>query len=224
MIDEEDLDIIAEGKRWVAINKPGGISVEKHFDHDTVEKRALAQFKRPGATKMPYVGIAHRLDRPVSGVLLLAQNKSTLVALNELFAERKMTKVYHALVSSPPPQREGRLKHFLLRDKFGRKAIAAHRPLPGSKEAILDYKLLDEQDGRYLLEVRPVTGKFHQIRVQLAQMECPIIGDSQYGSMMPFAENCIALHARSLAFTPPGERLEQVIVAEYPEVFRRYRL
>lgn len=221
MITKHGLDIIAEGDRWVAINKPGGIGVEKHFEHDTVEKRALEQFKRPGATKLPFVGIVHRLDRPVSGVLLLAQNKSTLVALNELFAERKMTKVYHALVSSPPPAKEGRLRHFLLKDKFGRKAIAANRPLPGAKEAILEYKLLEEINGRYLLEVRPESGKFHQIRVQLAQMGCPIIGDGVYGSMFPFFADCIALHAKALSFVPPGASVSLTVEAPYPAEWKK---
>lgn len=203
---EAGLEILAEGNRWVAVYKPAGIGVEKHFNYDTIQQRALQIFQREGASKPPFVGIVHRLDRPVSGVLLLAQNKSTLVALNTLFAENKVEKTYHATVNQAPPQTAGRLRHFLLRDKFGKKAVAATRPLPGAKESILDYRVLENQDGRYLLEIKPISGRFHQIRVQLAAIGCPIMGDALYGSLHPFRENAIALEAVSLSFTPPGER------------------
>lgn len=198
-----ELEIITEGQRWVAINKPAGIGVEKHFDHDTVEKRALEQFRRPGASKLPYVGIVHRLDRPVSGVLLLARNKSTLVALNKSFAERMVSKTYHALVKDTPDQESGRLRHYLLRDKYGRKAIAARRPLPNAKESLLDYKVLEQRESGCLLEIKPVTGRFHQIRVQLAAAGWPILGDSLYGSDQIFQPDCIALHAQKLEFPDP---------------------
>ncbi|MEM9835214.1 MAG: RNA pseudouridine synthase [Bacteroidota bacterium] len=211
------LDILAEGQRWVAVNKPGGIGVEKHFNYDTVEKRALQQFRRTGASKLPYVGIVHRLDRPVSGVLLLARNKSTLVQLNDLFAQQKVRKVYHAIVTDPPPQDAGELRDFLLKDKFGKKAIAAKRPLPNAQLATLKYKIVAETNGKYLLEVRPETGKFHQIRVQLAGMGCPIMGDGLYGSLFPLPPNRIALHARTLQFIPPGAREAVEIVAPYPD-------
>lgn len=204
---EAGLEILAEGKGWVAVHKPAGIGVEKHFNYDTVERRALQIFQREGASKPPFVGIVHRLDRPVSGVLLLARNKSTLVALNTLFAENKVEKTYHATVSQAPPQAAGRLRHFLLRDKFGKKAIAATRPLPGAKEGILDYRLLENKDGHFLLEIKPISGRFHQIRAQLSAIGCPIMGDALYGSLHPFrGENSIALEAVSLTFTPPGER------------------
>lgn len=211
------LEIIAEGQRWVAVNKPAGIGVEKHFDYDTVEKRALTQFKRPAATKLPFVGIVHRLDRPVSGALLLARNKSTLVVLNEAFAKREVQKTYWALVQNPPTDTSGRLRHYLLRDKFGRKAIAAKRPLPNAKEALLDYKVLDTNDQGCLLEVKPITGKFHQIRVQLATAGMPIVGDSLYGSAQIFAPDAIALHARELRFRNPLDKKPVVITAELPE-------
>lgn len=210
------LHIIAEGQRWVAINKPAGIGVEQHFDYDTVEKRALAQFQRPGATKAPYVGIVHRLDRPVSGALLLARNKSTLVALNQLFAERKVEKTYWALVKDTPPKESGRLRHWLLRDQFGKKAIASGRPLPSAKEANLDYRVLRSQKNGCLLEIKPITGKFHQIRAQLAAAGFPIVGDSLYGSDRLFTPNCIALHAHQLSFPDPATGKSVEITADVP--------
>jgi 23S rRNA pseudouridine1911/1915/1917 synthase len=210
------LPIIAEGQRWVAINKPAGIGVEQHFDYDTVEKRALAQFQRSGATKAPYVGIVHRLDRPVSGALLLARNKSTLVALNQLFAERKVEKTYWALVKETPPKESGRLRHWLLRDQFGKKAIASKRPIPNAKEANLDYQVVRNTEKGCLLEIKPITGKFHQIRVQLATAGFPIVGDSHYGSDRPFSPNCIALHARELSFPDPATGKTVKITADLP--------
>ncbi len=215
----EPLDIITQGNKWVAINKPAGIAVEQHFQHDTVEQRALTQFKREGAAKQAFVGIVHRLDRPVSGVLLLALNKSTLVELNTLFATNQIQKTYWAVVHQPPPQAAGHLKHFLLRDKFNRKAIAAQRPLPGAQEAQLAYKVLQQKDGRYLLEVKPISGRFHQIRVQLAAIGCPIIGDATYGSIVPYHEHAIALHAVKLSFVPPGHTTATLIEAVPPVLF-----
>lgn len=206
MEQDTELDIILQGHRWVAINKPAGIATEKHYDHDTVEARAQVQWKRPKSEKKPYVGIVHRLDRSVSGVLLLAQNKSTLVALNTAFAERKTTKTYWALTAAPLPLSSGTLKHYLLRDKFGRKAIASSRPMPSAKESLLEYRLLRRVGEDYLYEVRPVTGRFHQIRVQLATAGAPIVGDAAYGSLRPASPNTIQLHARTLVFpSPEGE-------------------
>lgn len=219
----EKLIVLATGNGWVAVDKPAGIGVEKHFNYDTVEKRALSQFQRLGATKLPYVGIVHRLDRPVSGVLLLAKNKSTLVTLNKLFADRKVNKTYLALVDQPPPTPQGKLRHFLLRDKYGKKAIAATRPLPGAKESILEYKLVTEYaTGIYLLRIKPLTGKFHQIRVQLATIGCPIIGDGLYGAMRPFDQNKIALHAHQLSFQLPATQKTSVLEAPLPESWQAF--
>lgn len=220
-MQDKKLDILQQGHRWVVINKPAGIATEKHYDHDTVEARAQVQWKRPRSEKRPYVGIVHRLDRPVSGALLLAQNKSTLVALNTAFAERKTEKVYWALTAAALPKASGRLKHYLARDKFGRKAIASNRPLPSAKESVLDYQLLGQIGKNNLYEVRPITGRFHQIRVQLAAAGAPIIGDEPYGSEQVVGPNIILLHARSLTFPDPsGEPVAVVapLPAHWPTV------
>ena len=191
--------------------------MEKHFDYDTVEKRALEQFKRPRATKSPFIGIVHRLDRPVSGVLLLAQNKSTLVALNQQFARREVEKTYWAIVETTPKEANGTLRHYLLKDKLGRKAIAAKRPLPKAKEALLHYKVLKTFAKTCLLEVKPMSGKFHQIRVQLSTAGFPILGDSLYGATKIFDNgNSIALHARKLNFKAPLGEEQLEIVAPLP--------
>ncbi len=210
------LDILREGPGWAVINKPAGIATERHFQYDTVEARAQLQWTREGAKKAGYVGIVHRLDRPVSGALLLARKKATLVKLNEAFAARRTRKVYRAVTDKPLPAAEGELVHYLGRTPDRKKAFASTRPVPGGQEARLSYRLLREAGGLYEYELRPVTGRFHQLRVQLATVGAPIVGDLAYGNMRPVRDNVIALHAYSLAFPDPqGEEVE--VIAPVPE-------
>ncbi|MCP9235915.1 RluA family pseudouridine synthase [Lewinella sp. JB7] len=211
------LEILAEGPNWAVINKPAGIATERHFQYDTVEARAQEQWKRPGAKKPGYVGIVHRLDRPVSGVLLLARNKSTLVTLNEAFAHRNTTKVYWAVTEAALPRTTGELLHYLGREPMRKKAFASTRPLPGTQEARLGYRLLTQSERYYLYEVKPITGRFHQIRCQLATAGAPIIGDHTYGSLRPLQENCIALHAYSLTFPDPKTAEPREVTAPLPD-------
>ena len=199
-----DLPVLATGPRWVVVNKPAGIATEGPPQFDNVEARARVQWRRSASSKAPFVGIVHRLDRPVSGALLLARNKSTLVALNEAFARRQTQKTYWAVTEQPLPAESGRLVHYLMRDRTGRRAVASTRPLSGAKEAALDYRLLRAAEGKFLYELLPLTGRFHQLRVQLATVGCPIIGDAAYGSPRLLTEHGIALHARALAFPEPG--------------------
>lgn len=204
------LEILHEGKLYYVINKPAGIATEKNFTNDTVEARALVQWKRPKSTKDPFVGIVHRLDRPVSGALLMARNKSTLVALNRAFEQKKVEKTYVALTEKPLPKEAGALRHFIARDKLGRKAIAANRRIPGAKEALLQYRLLSATEDRYLWEITPVTGRFHQIRVQLSFAGAPIIGDATYDSPRIHEPHAICLHASQLTFPEPDGEMVTV--------------
>ncbi|MEM6395742.1 MAG: RNA pseudouridine synthase [Bacteroidota bacterium] len=194
------LDVIGQGHRWTLVNKPAGIAVERNKTLDTVELRAVRQFRRSRATKDPYVGIVHRLDKPTSGCLLLTHNKSTLVDFQQQWEDRKVTKTYWALVNIPPSQKSGILTHYIFRDRTGRKAIASARPLRNAKKAELHFKLILSEADYTLLEIKLMTGRFHQIRAQLAAIGSPIIGDSLYGDVSLFRENIIALHARSLSF------------------------
>jgi len=171
------------------------------------------QWRRPRSPKLPFVGIVHRLDRPVSGCLLLAKNKSTLRLLNKAFEDKRVKKTYVALTDAALPAEKGTLKHYLARDKFGRKAIASSRPLPNAKESILEYRLLQKTDGGYLYEITPITGRFHQIRVQLATAGAPIVGDVTYGSERIYLPECICLHACRLVFPDPVKPLAKVNIA-----------
>ncbi|THH40326.1 RluA family pseudouridine synthase [Neolewinella litorea] len=211
------LNILMEGPGWSVIDKPAGIATERHFQYDTVEARAQELWSRPNAKKPGFVGIVHRLDRATSGALVLARNKSTLVRLNEAFAARQATKVYWAVTDRPLPESKGRLRHYLIRNPNNKLAVASTRPVPGGKEATLEYRLLREEKGLYLYEVRPQTGRFHQIRCQLAAAGAPIVGDHAYGSVRPFREHCIALHARILGFPDPKTGEAVSVTAPLPQ-------
>ena len=211
------LDILREGPGWAVINKPAGIATERHFQYDTVEARAQVQWTREGTKTAGYVGIVHRLDRPVSGALLLARKKATLVKLNESFAARRTRKVYRAVTAKPLPADGGELLHYLGRTPDRKRAFASTRPVPGAQEARLSYQLLRQAEGLYEYELRPVTGRFHQLRVQLATVGAPIVGDHTYGSMRPLRDHVIALHAHSLAFPDPRGEGEIEVVAPLPE-------
>ncbi|NJB87714.1 23S rRNA pseudouridine1911/1915/1917 synthase [Lewinella marina] len=210
------LDILLEGPAWAVINKPAGIATERHFQYDTVEARAQEQWSRPNAKKPAFVGIVHRLDRVTSGALVLARNKSTLVTLNEAFAARQATKVYWAVTDRPLPETAGHLKHYLVRNPTNKLAMASTRPVPGGQEATLEYHLLIEQGERYLYELRPRTGRFHQIRCQLAASGAPIVGDHAYGSHRPLGDHQIALHARVLGFPDPKTGETVTVTAPLP--------
>lgn len=211
------LAILTEGPGWAVINKPAGIATERHFQYDTVEGRALESWKRPGATKPPYVGIVHRLDRVTSGVLVLARRKSTLVRLNESFARGRTHKVYRAVTSALLPAEEGRLRHYLVRNPTNKRAVANVRPVPGGKEAVLEYRLLRSEGQRYEYEIRPQTGRFHQIRAQLAAAGAPIVGDADYGSQLILGDARIALHAHTLSFPDPNGEATIAVTADLPD-------
>ena len=199
------LTVLHEAPGYVAVSKPAGIGTERHYDHDTVEARAQVQWKRPNSKGEPYVGIVHRLDRPVSGVLLLARNKSTLRFLNDAFANRKVRKTYVALTAAALPQTKGNLRHYLTRDAANRRALAYDEPGSKRTESYLRYRLLQrEKGGYYRYEIQPVTGRFHQIRCQLAAAGAPIVGDAAYGSTASYREHEICLHAAGLSFPDPG--------------------
>lgn len=210
------LTIIHTGQGYVAVSKPAGISTEAFRDHDTVEARAWKHFQRPASPKLPFVGIVHRLDRPVSGVLLLARNKSTLRRLNQAFAERRVKKHYLALTQVPLSGANGYLEHYMGRDASGKRAVVLGATDAKSKLSKLKYRFLEESAAGYRYEIEPITGRYHQIRAQLAAAGAPIIGDVQYGSTVPYRPNQIKLHAYQLIFPDTdGEIRKLEVPAEW---------
>ena len=159
----------------------------------------------------------HRLDKPVSGTLLIARKRSVLKLLNEQFASREVGKTYLAIVSAPPANPHGGLNHWLIKDDEAKRAIISDTPSPLAVEVRLTYKTLKEKNGKTLLEIDLITGKYHQIRAQLAHIGSPIIGDEKYGSKEKYLDNALALHASKLSFRHPIDGTNMAIVAPTPD-------
>ena len=186
-------EIIFESTALIVINKESGVISEQNpFEALSAESQVrhyLGQGLKP-----PFVGVAHRLDRVTSGLLIFAKKKSTLKQLNQWFADRKIQKTYLAITATPPKPAKGILEHYLFTDKAAKKALVYDHPKGGTKPARLHYRTLEMNEYGALLEVKPSTGRFHQIRAQLSHIGCPILGDEKYGGS-PLIPNSIALHA-----------------------------
>lgn len=207
---------IAETSAWIAVNKPFGLSVEKTIGaNDTIEDQVLAYLKR--STSMPFLGIVHRLDRVTSGILLLAKKKSALRKLNEQFSQRQVKKTYLAVVEGVPHKPEAQLAQWLYKDQKEKKAIIFDEAGEQRDACQLYYRVLNEDGKKALLEVELQTGKFHQIRAQLAAMGTPIIGDDKYGAAhFTYADKGIALHAHKLSFQDPIDGAPILLHANTP--------
>ena len=212
--------IIFEDSQLIVLNKPTGIAVEAdRFGHPGVQGWVASYFDGKKMPSNTIIGIVHRIDRPVSGVVLMAKKKSVLVDLNAQFAAGTVSKVYYAGVEGTPPKPEGKLEHFLMKDPEQKKAIITPKKSKRSAAVSLSYKTLHSDKGITLLEVRPHTGKYHQIRAQLSEMGCPIIGDALYGSKKSFLQDAILLHAASLTCIHPATKEEVTFSAPLPNAW-----
>lgn len=211
------LKILYESKWLLAIDKPAGLLVEKSSHYPSVETSVenylLSQ------TPKPFVGIIHRLDRPVSGVVLLAKKKAALKDLNEQFATRQITKQYLALVENQPSQSAALLTHWLQKDLKNKKALVFKKPHMDAVKCELKYQYYKQTEIGYVLEIELLTGKFHQIRAQLAAIGCPILGDTKYGATRPYLPEAIALHAWKLSFKDPFNGEMQMVEAPVAPTF-----
>ncbi|MCH1401996.1 MAG: RNA pseudouridine synthase [Schleiferiaceae bacterium] len=186
-------EIIFESTALIIINKESGIITEESpFEPFTAESQVRHYLNK--GHKPPFVGVAHRLDRVTSGLLIFAKKKSTLKQLNQWFADRKIQKTYLAIASTPPSPSQGTLEHHLFTDKAAKKSLVYDHPKGGTKPARLHYRTLEVNEHGVLLEIKPSTGRFHQIRAQLSHIGCPILGDEKYGGFK-LSPNTIALHA-----------------------------
>lgn len=195
----EQLEVIHENNNYLVINKHAGlISEVSPFEEDTVENQVINHLQQK-KTK-PYHGVIHRLDRVTSGVMVFAKKKSSLVAFNALFSERKVQKTYLAIVANKPPKEQRTLINFLVKNKKEKRADVEKVKSKYALESQLSYKLIGKNEKGYLLEVKPSTGRFHQIRAQLAHIGLPIIGDEKYGSDQKYYPLSICLHAWKLSY------------------------
>lgn len=214
-----DKDIIYEDNHLIAVNKRAGdiVQVDDTGDESLDEKVKKYLAKKYNKPNGAFLGVVHRLDRPVSGLIMFAKTSKGLDRMNNLFKRREIQKTYYAVVRKRPEPTEGRLVHWLLKNPQKNVTKAYDQEIPGSQRSELSYKLVGELDGYYLLEVNPITGRPHQIRVQLSTLGCPIVGDNKYGYPRGSLKNSISLHARRLKFIHPIKLEPVEIVAELPK-------
>jgi len=214
-----DLEILFEDNHLIAIHKKPSQIVQGDKTGDISLDQLVKDYlkrtcQKPGNV---YLGVIHRIDRPVSGVVLFARTSKALSRMNNLFREGRVHKKYWAIVKEKPVQQEGELIHYLKKNEKQNKSYAFDKPVKGAKQAILSYSLLNQSDNYYLLEIQPQTGRHHQIRCQLSKMGCPIKGDLKYGFPRSNKDGSISLHARSIYFIHPVRKEEIQINAPVPE-------
>lgn len=204
----QNLEVLYEDNHLIAINKKPGdiVQGDKTGDislSDIVKQFLKDKYEKPGNV---YLGVVHRLDRPTSGVILFAKTSKALPRLNKLFSEGKTKKTYWTVVKGKPDIETGVLTHWLVRNTRQNKSYAHKKEVPNSKKAILEYRMLKKLDNYYLLEIDLKTGRHHQIRAQLATMNCFIKGDLKYGAARSNGNGGIHLHARQLELEHPVKK------------------
>lgn len=218
-MQEENYSVIFEDNHLIAINKPAGWLVQGDETGDTplseyVKEYIKVRYEKPGDV---FLGTVHRIDRPVSGVVIFARTSKALERMNKLFEERKVQKTYLAIVERRPEELEGTLLHYIAKDQEKNVVhVATSQKNKHYKLAKLEYKLLAGLGDHYLLEVKPHTGRPHQIRAQLGKIGCPIRGDLKYGAKRTNADGRIHLHSASLEFIHPVQLTPVVIKASLP--------
>ena len=190
-------------------DKTGDISLDSE-----IKKYLSEKYNKPGEV---FLGVVHRLDRPVGGVILYARTSKALGRLNEIFRTREVKKTYLAIIGERPPEDEAVLTHFLKKNEKQNKTYAYDYEVKGSKKASLTYKLSGRSDRYFLLEVDLHSGRHHQIRAQLAKIGCPVKGDLKYGYPRSNEDGSICLFARRLEFIHPVKKEKITITAHFPD-------
>lgn len=204
-----DIEILYEDNHLIIVNKPSGILTISDVTGDKslldiVKEYVKIKYHKPGAV---FLGCVHRLDRPVSGVIVFARTSKALERMNELFRNRETKKFYLAIVKNPPPEEKGTLVHYLVKNHEKNVTKAFKTEIPKSKRAELEYQLMGQSDNYYLLKIRLKTGRHHQIRSQLSAIGCPIKGDLKYGFGRTNPEANISLHSYQLEFMHPVKNI-----------------
>jgi 23S rRNA pseudouridine1911/1915/1917 synthase len=213
------MTVIYEDNHIIAVNKSTSeiVQGDKTGDQplsETIKLYLKEKYNKPGEV---FLGVTHRLDRPVSGVVLFAKTSKALTRLNEMFRKHEVKKTYWAIVKEKPEHQEGRLEHYLIRNEKQNKSVAYDTERSDAKKAALSYRLIAQSDTYYLLEIQLETGRHHQIRCQLAKMGCPIKGDLKYGFPRSNPNGGISLHARSVEFIHPVSKEKIYLTAPVPE-------
>ncbi|MGZ3862006.1 MAG: RluA family pseudouridine synthase [Bacteroidia bacterium] len=213
------LEVIYEDNHLIAVNKKSGdlVQGDKTGDaplSDKLKDYLKEKYQKPGNV---FCGVIHRLDRPVSGVVLFAKTSKALARMNEMFRGRDIQKIYWAIVKERPKKDNAVLINYLVKDEKNNRSKAVGAENKSASKAELEYKLIGKTDNYFLLEVYPLTGRHHQIRVQLSTMGSPIKGDLKYGFNRSNPDGSISLHARKLIFNHPVTKEKIEIVATPPD-------
>ncbi len=217
MFDQRD--ILYEDNHLLVVNKHCGDLVQPDPEGGTALENEIKEFIRVRDAKAGnvFLGVAHRIDRPVSGAVLFAKTSKALARLNEMLRNGEIGKRYWAVVESRPEKEEGELTHYILRDGRKNRSYAYDKPKDDAKLSRLRYSVLACGDRYTLLEVELLTGRHHQIRAQLSKIGCPIKGDLKYGAKRSNAGGGISLHSRSIEFVHPVRKEPVRIVAPVPQ-------
>jgi 23S rRNA pseudouridine1911/1915/1917 synthase len=211
-------EILYEDNHLIAINKrssdlsQGDKSGDMSLDTE-VKRYITEKYNKPGDV---FLGVVHRLDRPVSGVILYARTSKALARMNEMFRSAQVRKIYLAIVKERPPEDKDTITHFLKRNEKQNKTYVYDTEVKDSKKASLTYQIAGRSDRYYLLEIELHSGRHHQIRAQLAGIGCPVKGDLKYGFNRSNEDGSISLMARRLEFTHPVKKEQVVITAPFP--------
>jgi len=212
------LEVLYEDNHIIAVNKRPSDIVQGDKTGDTplsefVKQYIKEKYNKPGEV---FIGTVHRIDRPVSGIVLFAKTSKALARLNQMFQTKEIQKTYWAVVKNKPPHKSGKLVHYLKKNEAKNMSKAFLKETDGALRSELDYEVIAQSDTYSLLEVHPLTGRHHQIRVQLSAMGSPIKGDLKYGFDRSNKDASIHLHARKVEFIHPVKKERLVITAPAP--------
>ena len=213
------MEVVYEDNHIIIVNKSCSEIVQGDKTGDKplsekVKEYLKDKYAKPGNV---FCGVVHRLDRPVSGLVVFAKTSKALARLNNMFKDKEVKKTYWAIVADKPRNDEAVLKDYLVKNERQNKSYAHPKPVEGSKKAILDYRVIGKSDRYYLLEVHLHTGRHQQIRCQLANIGCPIRGDLKYGARRSNPDGGISLHARHIEFVHPVSHITVSVTAPVPD-------
>jgi len=218
-MEASQLEVLYEDNHLIAINKPAGMLVQPDTTgdkalEDLVKEYISVKYEKPGEV---FLGVTHRIDRPVSGVVLFAKTSKALTRINEMFKVNKIKKSYWAIVKNRPEKEKATLTHYIFRDTKRNVSRASEKEIPNSKLATLSYSIISKSDNYTLLEIDLKTGRHHQIRCQFAKIGCPIKGDLKYGFPRSNPDAGISLHSRQMVFEHPVKKEIITIIAPTPK-------
>ena len=213
------MEVVYEDNHIIIVNKAAGEIVQGDKTGDTPLSETVKEYIKEKYHKQGnvFLGVAHRLDRPVAGLVVFARTSKALTRLNDMFREGEVHKTYWAITKNRPAEPEGELTDWLVRREKQNKSYAYDHEVRDSKKAVLRYRLLASSDNYNLLEITLLTGRHHQIRCQLANIGCPIKGDLKYGAQRSNPDGSISLLARRIEFIHPVSKKNIVVLAPLPK-------